>query len=73
MAQYHYVVYYDTADERWHIESDTEAYFPDGEVFDYAGSYFWEPLPDAEVEWYQRAGDRLLEVANLYAQYAYET
>jgi hypothetical protein len=50
MAQYHYVVYYDTADEEWHTNhATTHALLPDGEVFDYAGSGEWSPLHDEDV------------------------
>ena len=34
--QYHYVVGYDDKLDRWFVESDTTAYFPDGNMFDYA-------------------------------------
>lgn len=50
MAQYHYVVYFDTTDKQWHTDHETTtAHFPDGEVFDYAGSNEWEPLHREEV------------------------
>ena len=32
--QFHYVVGYDTENKRWFVESDPDAYFPDGYVFD---------------------------------------
>ena len=32
--QYHYVVGYDTEMDRWFVESDTTAYFQDGNVWD---------------------------------------
>jgi len=32
--QYHYVVGYDSEKDRWWIEADPEAYFPDGSVWD---------------------------------------
>ena len=31
--QYHYVVIYDTEHDRWLVESDTTAYFPDGNIY----------------------------------------
>lgn len=32
--QYHYVVGYDDETEKWFLEWDTTAYFPDGNVWD---------------------------------------
>lgn len=32
--QYHYVVGYDSENDRWFVEYDPDAYFPDGYVFD---------------------------------------
>ena len=32
--QYHYVIGYDTDTKKWFLESDTTAYFPDGNVWD---------------------------------------
>lgn len=32
--QFHYVVGYDSDKKRWWVESDPEAYFPDGSVWD---------------------------------------
>jgi hypothetical protein len=32
--QLHYVVFYDTDTQKWGVEFDTSAYFPDGNVFD---------------------------------------
>lgn len=49
MAQFHHVIYFDTADEKWHVDEATDCYFPDGEVFDYAGSKEWETVPDLET------------------------
>jgi hypothetical protein len=34
MTQYHYVVGYDDEEDRWFLELDREAYFPDGNMFD---------------------------------------
>ena len=31
--QLHYVVFYDTDTQKWGVESDTAAYFPDGNIF----------------------------------------
>jgi hypothetical protein len=36
MTQYHYVVGYDDEEDRWFLELDREAYFPDGNMFDAA-------------------------------------
>ena len=42
--QYHYVVAYDTETCKWFVESDTDAYFLDGNVFhpDRAESAEWD-------------------------------
>jgi len=32
--QFHYVVFYDTDTNKWGVESDTAAYFPDGHIYD---------------------------------------
>jgi len=32
--EYHYVVGYNTELEKWFVETDTTAYFPDGNIFD---------------------------------------
>ena len=34
MAQFHYVVGYDSELNKWFVESDTTAYFSDGNVWD---------------------------------------
>ena len=34
MAQFHYVIFYDTDLKRWGVELDTIAYFPDGNIYD---------------------------------------
>ena len=34
MAQFHYVVGYDTDQKKWFVETDTTAYFQDGNVYD---------------------------------------
>ena len=41
--KYHYVVWYDTEEEKWDIESDMEVHFPDGNVWspEDDGSYFF--------------------------------
>jgi hypothetical protein len=52
MAQFHHVVFYDTAREAWFVDPQTDAYFPDGEVYDYAGSQEWEGVPEAEEDAY---------------------
>lgn len=48
MTQYHYVVGYDDETDKWFVEHDTTAYFPDGNMFDPAkaqsdewGYYGW--------------------------------
>lgn len=52
MAQFHHVVFYDTASELWSLDLDTDAYFPDGEVFDYAGSQEWEHIREEDASGY---------------------
>lgn len=53
MAQYHYVVYYDTATEEWHTDYDTTSILlSDGVVFDYAESGEWSDVAPNEVEAY---------------------
>jgi hypothetical protein len=32
--QLHYVVFYDTDTQKWGVEFDTAAYFPDGHIYD---------------------------------------
>ena len=48
MAQFHYVVGYDDETDKWFVEYDTEAYFPDGHIFDStladATGYGWIPV-----------------------------
>ena len=47
--QYHYVVGYDSESMRWWIESDTTAYFPDGNVWDdnqYKESFYGWKVPE---------------------------
>ena len=47
--QYHYVVGYDSEIDRWFIESDTTAYFPDGNVWDdnqYRESFYGWKVPE---------------------------
>jgi hypothetical protein len=34
MAQFHYVVFYDTDTQKWGVELDIYACFPDGNIFD---------------------------------------
>lgn len=37
--QFHYVVGFDTDMQKWFVEFDTAAYFPDGNVFDDADGW----------------------------------
>lgn len=52
MAQYHYVVGFDDETNKWFVEYDTEAYFPDGHIFDPAAAdetgYGWMPVESDE-------------------------
>lgn len=45
MAQYHYVLGYDTGQKSWFVELDTTAYFVDGNVFD------WKMAADTGYGW----------------------
>ena len=47
--QYHYVVGYDSENDRWFVESDTTAYFSDGHVWDdeqYKESFYGWSVPE---------------------------
>lgn len=51
--QYHYVIGYDTEMDRWFVESDTTAYFSDGNVWDeeeYREHFFGWRVPSTERE-----------------------
>jgi hypothetical protein len=53
MAQYHYVLGYDTVSMRWFVESDTTAYFSDGNVWDeeqYRKEFWGWRVPDGDSE-----------------------
>jgi len=42
--QLHYVVFYDTDTQKWGVDGDTFAYFPDGNVYD--SNSGWEAIGD---------------------------
>jgi hypothetical protein len=47
--QYHYVIGYDTEAKRWFLESDTTAYFSDGNLWDedqYRKEFWGWRVPD---------------------------
>ena len=47
--QYHYVIGYDTEANRWFVESDTTAYFSDGNLWDedqYRKEFWGWRVPD---------------------------
>ena len=51
--QYHYVVGYDTDRKRWFLESDTTAYFSDGNLWDdeqYRQNFYGWRLPEVGPE-----------------------
>ena len=59
--QFHYVIGYDSDNQRWWVEADSEAYFPDGNVWDDArerdangdwGYGWFAPYDDTEPEAY---------------------
>ena len=64
MAQFHHVVYFDTAREEWRVDLQTDAYFPDGEVWDYAGSQEWEGVPANEWSAYMGQVNTIIEKLN---------
>ena len=66
MAQFHHVVFYDTATETWHVDPQTDAYMPDGEVWDYAGDNEWRGVPDAEEAFYQAQVSMILAALNTF-------
>ncbi len=51
--QFHYVVGFDSNNKRWWVEWDTEAYFPDGHVWDEEldrkGEYGWTIPEDGSI------------------------
>ena len=51
--QYHYVVGYDTEAKRWFLESDTTAYFSNGNLWDeeqYRENFYGWRLPEESSE-----------------------
>ena len=51
--QFHYVVFYDSETKKWHMEFDTEAYFPDGHVWDeeqYRREFWGWTVPEDDSE-----------------------
>ena len=64
MAQYHHVIFYDTAREEWFVDRDTDAYLPDGEVWDYAGSQEWQGLEDNEIDGYMEQVEFVTQMLN---------
>ena len=51
--QFHYVVGYDTQTQKWFLESDTTAYFSDGNLWDeeqYRKEFFGWRLPEVGPE-----------------------
>jgi hypothetical protein len=49
MSQFHYVVFYDTDTQKWGVEFDTTAYFPDGNIYNhnpYAADEGWQASGD---------------------------
>ena len=53
MAQYHYVIGYDTEMKKWFLELDTTAYFSDGHVWDeeqYRKEFWGWRVPDDASE-----------------------
>ena len=55
MAQYHYVIFYDTETQKWEVEFDTAAHFAGGNVYDdnavtETGYGWFHPGDDTPVE-----------------------
>ena len=53
MAQYHYVIGYDSEMKKWFLELDTTAYFSDGHVWDeeqYRKEFWGWRVPDDASE-----------------------
>ena len=51
--QYHYVVFYDTDKKKWFVESDTTAYFSDGNLWDeeqYRQNFYGWRVPEEDDE-----------------------
>ena len=51
--QFHYVIGYDTQTQKWFLESDTTAYFSDGNLWDeeqYRKEFFGWRLPEVGPE-----------------------
>ena len=56
--QFHYVVGFDTDMQKWFVEFDTFAYFPDGNVYDYDSS-----SPETGYGWFAPGDDTPVEAA----------
>jgi hypothetical protein len=55
VMQFHYVVFYDTDTQKWGVESDTAAYFADGNIYDddsatQTGYGWFAPSDDTPME-----------------------
>lgn len=66
--QIHYAIYFDTADEQWHMDGEIDAYFPDGVVWDHAGNQEWMGLDCEEHEVttdsYNEQGRQVVDILN---------
>jgi hypothetical protein len=50
MMQFHYVIGYDSDKDRWWLEADPEAYFPDGNVWDEENENWFLPEEGSDEE-----------------------
>jgi hypothetical protein len=65
MALYHHVIYFDTATEKWYVDPQTDAYFPDGEVWVETDEVQeWRPLEEYEEDAYSNAARDLYRYLN---------
>ena len=48
--QFHYVIGYDSDKDRWWLEADPEAYFPDGNVWDEENEGWFLPEEGSDEE-----------------------
>jgi hypothetical protein len=61
--QVHHVIYFDTATEQWYADPSTDAYMPDGEVWE-PGDEEWRPLSDMELRAYIQQADNMVKYLN---------
>ena len=65
--QVHHVIYFDTADEQWHIDRSYDCYMPDGPVWDDSNGEEeadWRALNDYEETAYSNTERDLIKYLN---------